>query len=747
MADKTTDQIYTDLIALVKDATGLSLVIRGDENAPKPNVQYASLLLVNQEQVGLDSKEFQLIPDDLSAYAMGFDATGQSFDYGVLYDSGRDVRESVAEIVRGNIRMDFSLQIFRESETLGTPMEIARNIFRYSQTNAGYEMLSSLGMVLVGTTLPLHNDYEQGEKWIERSSQTLTVLVSSEEISDVGIINKVALDIWLESQNELVGVDLTNSLYDLINDGAFQVDVPAEAYSVLTGLKEGSIEYYSQSLADGTPLNELLIQGSVLAFVDNNNFGDGITIGNGPKQEKMYSGNTGTSNRVECTWTRDANKIQKVKIKFGPWGHAIYIDGSQASPAYTEGSPEVPLTFFPAERLAGFSAMYNFYGTLGGLIFRDANGTPLLDYSRQPIGAASFIEAVHGYHGDFNLEENRYPVNINVPASYIGVDIQRWADIKGDDIITPLSIEFDSPFNTDDVFNINGAATDETRAMLRYRDTNDVFLPPPTNPYLGYPNWKESITPDNIIWNPDCWYYNKPMTCISVWSDYHLFSGQGVLVSPRHVLMAKHVADDIAPPRAMTFLDMDNNYQTANIIDYVDVTSPDIYGGIGIDVALCILDVEITIDVAHATFMTDADALAYDTREAYACGNCKEGYWFAEAVGQMNAVGVPTYPFKTFEKNPLWKWSRYNNETELGRVGDSSRGTFLMHKEDLFFLFTTTSISDFPYGKGYCVNTWQIERGYNNPFLKTAIKEAMDSLDDTYSWVGHYDLVEKSIVL
>lgn len=187
--DKTVDQLYTDAIALVKEATGLTLVIRGDENGPKPQGEYASLLLLNHLQRGMDAVVYSVIPDETPYFAFAGYPTATPFnDAPFTPDEPVDTGE-VNVLVSGNLDFTFSLQFYRGDD----PLEHGRKMFRYPQTPWGADFLTSLPLVVKSISNPASTNYEVGEKWIKRSTQQLVLVASSEESRTMGVIHEASV--------------------------------------------------------------------------------------------------------------------------------------------------------------------------------------------------------------------------------------------------------------------------------------------------------------------------------------------------------------------------------------------------------------------------------------------------------------------------------------------------------------------------------------------------------------------------
>lgn len=187
--DKTVDSLYDDAIALVQEATGLALVIRGDENGPQPTGEYASLLLIAQQQKGLDAVVYSEIP--ITDQFFGFDGNPLSTPFNSEPFTPDEVAEveEVSVLVSSDIFFTFSLQFFRGS----SPMEHSRKMFKFAQTPWGADWLTSRPFVLKAISDPTSTNYEAGKKWIKRSSQQMVLAASSEETRTYGVIKEVSV--------------------------------------------------------------------------------------------------------------------------------------------------------------------------------------------------------------------------------------------------------------------------------------------------------------------------------------------------------------------------------------------------------------------------------------------------------------------------------------------------------------------------------------------------------------------------
>jgi hypothetical protein len=181
--DKTVDQLYTDVVGVIKDATGLELVIRGDENASQPRGDYASILLMTEEQQGLSAVVY-----GGNTFTFGFEGgAGLPFDSAPFQDTEEET--DVGTVVSATVYYVFSLQIYRTS----SPMDLMRRVKRYSQTPWGSEKLGTLAISLVSVSDGTQTNYEVGKKWIKRASAQLVFGASSEDYRVINGVEEIDL--------------------------------------------------------------------------------------------------------------------------------------------------------------------------------------------------------------------------------------------------------------------------------------------------------------------------------------------------------------------------------------------------------------------------------------------------------------------------------------------------------------------------------------------------------------------------
>lgn len=165
--DKTVDKFFEDAIAIIKAATGLTVVIRGDQDAPAPTGEYASVTLIEEDTEGIHATEFNLHEEE----------------------EGDPV--SIDVISHGISVAAFSVQFFR-----GTgPMERARKLRNYASTPWGRELLQQKAVSLRSASSATRTDYQIAQKWIPRVSMQIVLAASSEAVNTVPIIGEVELTV------------------------------------------------------------------------------------------------------------------------------------------------------------------------------------------------------------------------------------------------------------------------------------------------------------------------------------------------------------------------------------------------------------------------------------------------------------------------------------------------------------------------------------------------------------------------
>lgn len=178
--DKTVDELYNDVVAVVKAATGIDAVIRGNQNAPQPNDTYVSVFLIDQSQEGIDA----ILCKDPAVFA--FDGIGDGFDQSSFENEG--LAPQVYARAAGSNTFTFSVQFFR-----GIPMESARRLSRYPLRPLGQEDLNARQIVLRSLSDPLDTSYQVARNWVERASINIVVAAASEFTDKVNVIGEVDL--------------------------------------------------------------------------------------------------------------------------------------------------------------------------------------------------------------------------------------------------------------------------------------------------------------------------------------------------------------------------------------------------------------------------------------------------------------------------------------------------------------------------------------------------------------------------
>jgi len=429
----------------------------------------------------------------------------------------------------------------------------------------------------------------------------------------------------------------------------------------------------------------------------------------------------------------------KFELSFTPTGHQITIDGVNADVTHDVGDNDTPIEIGSGNE--GLVFNWGVKGYFTNFVISN-NGTPAVSYAGTD-GAATLTESVEGANGVIS----GWPTNVINPNGTWGaftpeiVGFRDIPDYTKNFYIPPVTA---SPF-TDLSLDLTDTPTDSDRAYMQYKDTGNPILLDAGD--ASFPNWS-AIPIANMERNPNCWYYKKPMTCFTVQSEFYGYAGHIIALSPRHGIIAEHVRDDFPSTwqdKKFWFMDMNNTAQELQGLDYENLTGLDTT-----DITVVLFDEPLTLDVDYATFMTDTDSNAYDSRDVTAVGPSKEGIFSIETESQMCSVGL-RYPI---ESQPEFEWSRWNNPSEdWARIGDSSSPTFFYNDTTLYYMFSALSKTHYAWDwtdqSGSGDNSVSIanrsDRGYNNPTVKTAIKTAMDALDLRNGGLQNYNLVEVAI--
>ena len=419
-----------------------------------------------------------------------------------------------------------------------------------------------------------------------------------------------------------------------------------------------------------------------------------------------------------------------LRITFDSGGHLVTLDGVEVDLTYSVGNITTPL-FIPAS--TGGDVIYfnqRCNGYLHNLVIADGT-TPVVSYAGDD-GNATFVDSVNAANGTY----------------------EEWAGVWG--TVTPETIGYETlPYYTKNYYVpaqtaspfaslpdiLDDTPADIDRAFMKYKDTGlPIILDSGT---ADFPNW-DQIPIANMERNTDCWYYSKAMTCFSVQSQFQGFAAEITAISPRHGIMAEHVRDDYPSTwqdKKIWFMDMNNNYQEVQAIDYENIT---ITGGVtNEDVTVLLFNNALTLDMEYATFMTDAESNAYDSRDVHAVGPSKEGIFSIETESQMCSMGL-RHPI---EEQPEYLWSRWNNPNgDTERIGDSSNPGFMYNGTTLFYMFSALTKTYYAWndvGSHAILNP--MDRGMNNPTYKAALETGMDALDLRNGGLPNYNLVEKAI--
>jgi hypothetical protein len=529
-------------------------------------------------------------------------------------------------------------------------------------------------------------------------SGDLLISIPSSDTEDMGRL-------WNDN-----GVLRVSSIDRFYNEGTIDYIDCTAGGAYIEGLTQGYIEFEIDDPEWRATTNYLRVSSSTfpdgLYFLQMDDEYDSIQFHNGTNFSLKYKRPTG---------------LAVIRLSFTATSNTLTINGNPVDVEYIEGSSstgmELPSTITEvqfSERMVGFC---------NNLKVHDG-ATIVLDYSSS-VNGATYTESVNNAHGVY--------VELGFPDLASTVERVGFNDVPYWTLNRYVAPTEDSPFDGLDI-DLTKTPLDSERAYLLNQGSPLIFE---NDPFNTSPSWAD-ISIENLRRNPNCWYHSKAMTCFSVLSRYHGFAGHVTALSPRHGIINEHIRNDFGSSQDVWFMDMDDNYQKVNYIDHENIA--------GTDVTILLFDNTLTVDIDYATFLTDADSNAYNSRGARSCGPSKEGIFSIERESQMCASGLP-FPM---DEQPEYEWSRFSNghNNATNRSGDSSSPTFWYHGSVLYLFQTALFQSGFPYdgsaSNSSCINNPE-DRGYNNPTFKASIKTAMDALDDRNGGLTHYNLVEVPI--
>lgn len=443
-----------------------------------------------------------------------------------------------------------------------------------------------------------------------------------------------------------------------------------------------------------------------------------------------------------------------VRFIFSPSGHSIEINGETANVEYISGNSDQPTEIKELQNIYTYS-----FSNVG-------------NYSNGFIYDFKLVDSVSGALVDLSHPNKPY-------ANYIisKTDDKRKYYIESDGINqlgfydSPLWVENtfvedikEAPFAKIPDSILDKTPEDSDRYYLLDKTTGEPYIPRLPDGWQ-YPYFSEK-PPSELTRNPNCWYYKKAMTCFSIWSDWHGFSGHLTLLSPRHALISEHIRDDFGPNegtpfstgykyRSISFMDLSGNYQTVKPIDSITLgynyeTSG--YDHYQYDLAVLTLDNEITLDVDYASFMTDSDIDNFDYRMVeYGCGPSKEGIFSLERLYQNFCLGTRDVYLRYGNESPkdnTFYWSRYNNKYGvIDRVGDSSSPGFIYHDEILYLMFLAWTQGRIPFSLGTDSNSinGSAINSLRTTNIKSLIQQAMNDMDDRNGYTEHFTIQEVPI--
>jgi hypothetical protein len=329
-----------------------------------------------------------------------------------------------------------------------------------------------------------------------------------------------------------------------------------------------------------------------------------------------------------------------------------------------------------------------------------------------PHTSSQFTETVASKHGTYIKTSSNWPYP---PIGYGSPTLLKnyyVAPIPEEDWFDDVSV------------NLNIAPTDAQIAYLRDNTTEEPYLPA---------TFTEKDVSE-LERNPNCWYNTKAITCFSVMSEFHSFAAHVTMLSPRHAMIATHIWDDFAESEAKAkkywFMDLAGNTEEHTTLDFESV---------GQDITVLLMDSTVALDVDYATFLLDTDINNYNFRESTGCAPSREGFFTIEKLAQLSYLGLPDIE----EDQDEWLWSRWARAGFGSRVGDSSSPLFIYHGATLYFTNLAFIRTVYPWRPtGTCIGSTD---GYNMISTKSALKTAMDALDDRNGGLPHYNLVESAI--
>jgi hypothetical protein len=463
------------------------------------------------------------------------------------------------------------------------------------------------------------------------------------------------------------------STQDVIhNEGVMSLDI-IDGAPFINGMSDGYIEFTAMNTTATT-------NGSYLFF---SNPDCGLQISPMANDYIVIDGERFDTfaTTFRAVFPVDLQSENTIRINLGN-PHSVEVNGVTQELEYIVGNENSPLELMSDIDLAAFNS--NMIGYYDNLKFH--NSVDILSYTWNS-SIDTFEESVEGV--DATTVEREWLSSV-VPVEKYGYNSIPYE--TKNHYIPEVTIPF-APLP----INLSNTPSNIDRAYLRDRATKEPYIPTwPTG--SQYPTFTEKAVAD-LERNPDCWMYQKSMTCFSIMSEFHSFAGHATLLSPRHAMIAEHIWDDFGSPltQSFTFEDMNGNQQTVTSLDSEFIFP---LTELRSDMVIVLLSEEITLDVDFATFFTDADFATYDYRDVTGCGPSKEGYMSIDKISQVHAAGLQN----PLADQPEYEWSRWDNIMgDVGRVGDSSSPYFVYHGATLFFVAIATSSGGYPYVGGECI--------------------------------------------
>ncbi len=184
--DSTNNELYKLLIPYIRKAVGVPTLrcIIGNQNASELSGEYCSMLIMSSQSVGMgvSTNTFvaatHAIPDD--------EETEED-------ESVPAVEEHFSRRTTALSDTKVSVEFYR-----GRAHEHARKLMMFPQTEAAYELLAPVNVVIKPIRDYRTLDYTSGGQWVARTQIDLYLQSSSEYADTVGVIDEGTIDVSVE---------------------------------------------------------------------------------------------------------------------------------------------------------------------------------------------------------------------------------------------------------------------------------------------------------------------------------------------------------------------------------------------------------------------------------------------------------------------------------------------------------------------------------------------------------------------